>query len=50
MAACFLYLGFASVGCKTLMLITNAEMYKQPLETVLVVVEDIWNLYGDKLY
>lgn len=32
------------------MLITNSEMCKQPLETVLLVVEDFWNLYGDEPY
>lgn len=32
------------------MLITSSERYKQPLETVLLVVEDFWNLYGGEPY
>lgn len=32
------------------MLITNSERCKRPLETVLLVVEDFWNLCGDEPY
>lgn len=45
---CYLHLGFASVSCKMWMLITNSE--RRPLETVVLVVEDFSNWYGDKLY